>query len=681
MTDGRRGASSHRAQGAAPLHTGTDGTTAASARLSRGNGARGGRGGRSIVDLDVPGGTAIRWAIMGALVLLLIAGIAIVADIAIWGGRIHPGVRVSGVDVGGMTPAAAQARLATALGPRYKLPVQVRFEAKTWKVQPAIVGAEPDTAASVHEALDYGRKGPWLGDTFRRMTAYFVPADIPASSTVDPAKFTAQMDTFADAARVRTVDAGVVVSGTAVSVTPPKAGRELDRAKAEADVMAALSQAAPRIVTLTASPHEAGVTEDSARAAADVARQLMSGPATVQYQTKRWELAPEAIAKAVTFRVVPQGSQNDPNALIPLALGSDPATDSLLATGPVALGARIDPDVLGSQLSPKVGGLGRPAIDARFDTNGGKVIIIPHQVGLGPDVRALSRDLTRNLRSSDPAKREATLRLGVTLPQVTTEKARAMGIVERISTFSTTFDSGNKPRVNNIQTLAKSIDGSLIPPGGTWSLNGRVGERTAAKGYQEANAIVNGRLVPELGGGICQVATTTFNAIFFSGEPVVERTNHSFYISHYPTGRDATVNWGGPDLKFRNDTKNWILIKTATDGSSITVSLYGTDPHYKVTYTTSPLVQTSAYPTDKVGDPSLPVGANVVRDSGEPGYKVSVVRTVSLNGAVVRKDTFMSDYNPKVEVVLVGTKAAPVIAPPKAPKPPKPSKPTSGTGH
>ena len=242
--------------------------------------------------------------------------------------------------------------------------------------------------------------------------------------------------------------------------------------------------------------------------------------------------------------------------------------------------------------------------------------ISPHQVGLGPDMRALARDLDTKLMKQPETRAVVTLRLGQTLPKLTTEKARAMGITDRLSTFTTDFDPGNKPRVNNIRTLAKAIDGSLIPPGATWSFNGQVGERTAAKGYKEANAIVNGKLVPQLGGGICQVATTVFNAIFFSGEPVVERSNHSFYISHYPKGRDATVNWGGPDLKFKNDTGHYILLKTSTSASSIQVSLFGTSPGYHVTYKTGPLTQTGGYPTQQTSDPHLPVGTTVVQDSG-----------------------------------------------------------------
>jgi vancomycin resistance protein YoaR len=453
-------------------------------------------------------------------------------------------------------------------------------------------------------------------------------------------------------------------------VTPPVAGRELDRPAAEAALLATLSKTSPRVVQVTASRHDAGVTEASAKAAAELAKSMAGGSAKVTYQTSSWTLGPAELAKTLTFRVVPAGSRKDPNTLVPLVGSDPPATSSAEATGPVELGVTVDPDKLGALLGPRVGGLGRPARDARFTVSAGQVSIVPHQVGLGPDIRTLARDVDSRLFAAPAAEAAVTLRLGQTLPKLTTEKARAMGISKRLSTFTTDFDGSNKPRVNNIKTLAKAIDGSLIAPGATWSFNGQVGERTAEKGYKEANAIVNGKLVPQLGGGICQVATTVFNAIFFSGVPVVERSNHSFYISHYPKGRDATVSWGGPDLKFKNDTGSWILIKTSTSSSSVQVALYGTPTGYHVDYTTGELIRTGGYPTEETPDPRLPVGTRAVQDGGQPSYKITVTRTVTKNGSVLRKDTFVSNYKPKVEVVLVGTMPA---TPPPSKSPTSPA--------
>jgi vancomycin resistance protein YoaR len=629
------------------------------------------RRGRGLVDLDIPGPGAyalrLVLALLAIVVVLVTAGWAY--DSVNSAGKIHPGVRASGVDLGGLTPNEASSRLATQLAPRFKLPITATFENQKWTIAPATIGAELDANGTVDKAMAFGRGGNFFGDTVSRFVAYFAPVDLEASSTVDPNAVNAQLDTLGKAVGIPTTDASVVVDGTSISVKPARPGRELDREAARRGLMAALPKTTDRNVALSVPVRQAGVTEASAQAAADVAKELMAAPATVTYKTRSWTMSPDDIAKSIGFVVVAAGKTSDAASLVPSG-SPDPPAGSAAAMGSVALGARIDPVKVAEVLGPRVGGLGRPAKDAQFVTNGGKVTILPDQIGVGPDMRKLARDLTVTLRSPDSSKRVAQLRLGEAQPKLTLAMARTYGITERISTFSTGFGSDNKPRVNNIDTLAKAIDGSLVAPGATWSLNGTVGERTAAKGYLEANAIVGGKLVPQLGGGICQVASTAFNAIFFSGEPVVERQNHSFYISHYPKGRDATVTWGGPDLRFRNDTSNWILIKTAADSTSVTVSLYGTSPGYQVAYTTSELKKTSDFPTEANNDPQLPLGTRVVKDPGIAGYVCTVTRTVTKGGSVVRTDKFVSDYKPKVELVLVGTMPTPA--------PSKPATPTSG---
>jgi hypothetical protein len=166
-------------------------------------------------------------------------------------------------------------------------------------------------------------------------------------------------------------------------------------------------------------------------------------------------------------------------------------------------------------------------------------------------------------------------------------------------------------------------------------------------------------LVPSLGGGVCQVATTLFNTIFFGGYKVVERHNHSFFISHYPTGRDATVSWGGPDLKFKNDTDTYLLIKTKTTAGSITIDFYSTKRNIKVDYKTAGPSNFRPSTTQTVNDPSMPKGVKKVVDKGFSGRDVTVYRTVMLDGEVHIKDTFVSKYAPKKTIVHVGTGAVP----------------------
>jgi vancomycin resistance protein YoaR len=646
-----------REEDAAPLHRRTAGADSGAGFSARAG--RPGRRGRSIVSVD-PGsiGAPVRWALGIAFALVAMALIALFADVMLTQTVVHPGVSVSGVDIGGLTPAAARAKLEPTLGKRYRTPVVLVSGKDSWKLVPTKAGASFDATSSVADAFAIGRAAGGFASILERLTVWVFPVDITARTALDQETFTAAMDDITLALRKPPVDSRVVVKDGQFTVTAPKPGRELLRARANRETLAAFSRAKNRLVGLRVVEKNPGVGEAQAEAAATVARVMVSKPATVTYGSENWRLTPAQLLGALQFGIVPAARVNDPAALVPVS-GAGPATSSVEATVPVALGVYFSAAQLAKALGHGLSTLGRPARDARFDTVDGNVTIIPSQVGLGPDIKALARDLTGTLRSGHVA-RAATMRLGQTVPALTTEKARAMGIKERLSTFSTDFDPDNKPRVNNIRTLAKAIDGSLIPPGGTWSLNGKVGERTAAKGYSEANAIVNGKLVPQLGGGICQVATTVFNAIFFSGEPVVERQNHSFYIKHYPLGRDATVNWGGTDLRFRNDTSSWILIKTNTKTASVVVSLYGTSPRYTVSYTTGPLKQTTTgYPTDTIENPDLPVGVKAVKDPGEPGYRVVVTRLVRRNGTLVRKDAFLSDYSPKVEILIVGTKPVP----------------------
>ena len=161
-------------------------------------------------------------------------------------------------------------------------------------------------------------------------------------------------------------------------------------------------------------------------------------------------------------------------------------------------------------------------------------------------------------------------------------------------------------RIHNVQLMAEYIDGTVIKPGDTFSFNDRVGPRTVERGFREGQMIIGSLLLPSIGGGVCQTATTLFNNAFELGLPIVERHNHSFYISHYPMGRDATVSWGGPDFVFKNDLKTGILIKTRYTSSTLTFSFYGTDPERRVVASTGERTNWRAPQTTYALDPYAP---------------------------------------------------------------------------
>ena len=169
-----------------------------------------------------------------------------------------------------------------------------------------------------------------------------------------------------------------------------------------------------------------------------------------------------------------------------------------------------------------------------------------------------------------------------------------------------------------MQLVAKLIDGKLIAPGATFSFNDATGERTADKGFLEAPVIINGELSTGLGGGVCQVSTTVFNAAYEAGLPITSRTNHALYISHYPLGRDATVNYPDIDLKFVNDTGKWLLLRTFVGSSSLVVNLYGTPQNRRVETETAPLRVVAPAPVERRLDESVAPGEEVVAELRRP---------------------------------------------------------------
>ena len=244
-----------------------------------------------------------------------------------------------------------------------------------------------------------------------------------------------------------------------------------------------------------------------------------------------------------------------------------------------------------------------------------------------------------------------------------------MGISGVVSSYTTIY-SGDANRVHNVQLVANLIDETLIAPGHTFSFNATTGDRNAAKGFLEAPVIINGELKTGLGGGVCQVSTTVFNGAYEAGLSITARTNHALYISHYPQGRDATVNYPDTDLKFVNDTGRWLLVRTFVGSSSLTVNLYGTPQHRRVESEVTPLRTVGSPPTTWKKDPTIAKGRRVVADPGSSPLATSVHRRVyNAQGKLLYDNVWYSSYRGEKKIVLVGTK----------PKPEKPAKPEKTT--
>jgi vancomycin resistance protein YoaR len=230
-----------------------------------------------------------------------------------------------------------------------------------------------------------------------------------------------------------------------------------------------------------------------------------------------------------------------------------------------------------------------------------------------------------------------------------------MGIDRRMSSYKTYY-SGTSDRITNLQLGVRELDGTLVPPGGTFSLNQAIGERTVERGFRLAPVIIGNEYAEEIGGGTSQVATTVFNAAWEAGLRISERHPHSLYISRYQLGRDATVYWPSLDLKFVNDTKKWVLVKGFAEGDGISVAIYGSETR-RIESSATPLVTTGPVPIKRVEDPALVKGKQVVEAEGSAPSRTTATRAIyTVDGKLIREETWTTSYEGEDRIVRVGTK-------------------------
>jgi vancomycin resistance protein YoaR len=239
-------------------------------------------------------------------------------------------------------------------------------------------------------------------------------------------------------------------------------------------------------------------------------------------------------------------------------------------------------------------------------------------------------------------------------PRTRDPEPKPPAATELVARFTTRYEPG-EPRVTNIRRAAELLDATVLAPGGTFSMNAALGERTTARGFVSAPMISGGRLVNSVGGGISQVATTLYNAAFFAGLELVTHTAHSFYIDRYPMGREATVSWGGPELIFRNDWGAPLRMRLRATDSSLSVRFYSARLGRRVETTTGEPFAVTPPSTVVVMNPGLAPGAEVVvQEAGAEGFTVEYTRRVYRDGQLVRHERFRTEYQPKNEIVEVG---------------------------
>lgn len=289
-------------------------------------------------------------------------------------------------------------------------------------------------------------------------------------------------------------------------------------------------------------------------------------------------------------------------------------------------------------------------VDAYYTTN--PYVVYPSSNGLD---FAISLDEAKNLISN--YQEEYTIPLKVLYPNVTTNQIGNEAFPDQISKFSTSYTSSGYARSTNIELAAQKLDGVVIMPGETFSYNQAVGQRTKAAGFKEATAYSNGQVVQEVGGGICQVSSTLYNAVLYANLEIVERTNHGFKPSYVKPGLDATVSWGGPDFKFKNNRNYPVRIKTDTSGKVLKIYIYGLKTNNDYTVVLDPqYVSTVYYKTIYQNDSSLGSGESKIIQSGSNGCKTATYKYLyDANGTLVSSECISRDtYNPHNKIIAVG---------------------------
>ena len=253
-------------------------------------------------------------------------------------------------------------------------------------------------------------------------------------------------------------------------------------------------------------------------------------------------------------------------------------------------------------------------------------------------------------------KEEYVIPLKVVYPKVTTNDLGSEAFPDLLATYSTTFSTKNTNRSTNIRLATQKINGVVLMPGETFSYNQVVGKRTTANGFKVAAVYSNGEVSEGVGGGICQVSSTLYNAVLFSNLEVTERRNHTFHTGYVPAGQDATVSWGAPDFKFKNNRNYPIRIVATVSGGKITTKIYGLKQadDYTVKISSS-IVGSIPYKTTYKTDSSLGAGNTKVIQKGSNGLKSVTYKILYQNGKEVSREVISRDtYQPHNQIIARG---------------------------
>ncbi|GAA2363262.1 VanW family protein [Nonomuraea africana] len=544
-----------------------------------------------------------------AIVLGVLVALAYLVPAVAMSGSVLRGTRVGGVDIGGMTVTEAADTLRDELAPKVELPLDVEVNGRKETIDSDEAGVELDVVGTIEQAPS-GFPDPV--EVWRALTG---TTEIEPKVSVESAQLARTVESLAAKVDQKAREGRVVFKGTTPVSVAPRDGVVLDQEAAVKLISDGFLK--PRAtVSLPVKVDQPTTTPAAVKAAAATAAKAVSGPITLTRDGKQAQIPASVIAANLTFVSDGEGAL-------------EPRFDARKAL------SGIESQLIDAAQAPR---------DATYDVVGDRLKLVPARKGKGVDDKRLAADVAKALASG--GSRTIPVELAVVAPRLTDSELRGLGIKEKVGSFTTQHPCCQN-RVTNIHLMADAVDGHIVRPGETFSINGLVGERTAAKGYLPAGQIVAGKMEDGVGGGVSQFATTMYNAAYFGGFEDVEHLAHMYWISRYPPGREATVFWPTVDLKWKNDSEYGVLVKTSYTSTSITVTLWSTKRYDKVESVTSP--KRNVVPVVREQDDS----PDCKPTEGHEGFTIDVTRVISNDGAEVKRDTKTTVYRMEKLVTCV----------------------------
>ncbi|MEL7975860.1 VanW family protein [Isoptericola sp. F-RaC21] len=548
------------------------------------------------------------WAGVG---LVVVAGLYAGAQWAV-AGTVPKGTSVAGVEIGGMDAGPAVAALDDGLGPRAAEPVEVQAGEASSTIDPAEAGLSFDAQATVDGLTGFSLNPAHLWE-------HLVGGDAVAP-VVDVSRptLTESISGLEDSLKVEPVDGTVGFKGAKAVATDAVEGSSVvvDHA-VDAVADAWLVTSGP--VDLPTEVVEPAITQAETDTALEQAQQVVSGPVTVDVGKQTAELTPRALAKATSFK-------NADGELKP----------------------RFDGEKLVSDVVDDTDDLLTEPDDAHFVFSGGKPVVEGGEQGTTLDPDDTASAVGKAALSADD--RSTELKLVEREPEHTKEALEGMGVKEVVSSFSTPLTS-EPIRTRNLERGAEIVTGTLVAPGETFSLLDTLSPIDESNGFVAAGVVSNGVHTDAVGGGLSQMATTTYNAGFLAGYDDAGHQPHSYWFSRYPAGREATIYVGAIDMKFTNDTPYGAVMQSWVSGGELHVQIWSTK-YYRVEKQAGDKRNVvPATPVHKSGAGCVPY------PGGNDGFTITNYRQVFHDGKQVKDESKTWTYKPDNPVVCDQPKA------------------------